>query len=495
MSYVFCYVVLNVCVYLFKQVNLMNKKLGLNNATLSKSGARLKRHYQQRFQKLDNLIRRCEETSERTRRLRERGVLRDQLAEELAISEELDCQREMMLTKQQFEDDPIWKHSDPTPPPTTAQMVAGSPHGRPSSAATRIGLYSGTATTTTSTHFSRRPKPEIVEDDSCDEHAVAPLPMRAKRNELTMKWHRDEPANALSSEMTSKIETVTFSALTARKSEDDSRSDFEDDEDDDDDDEDDDEDEEEDEDKNDLKSANVDQRVQSVPTKLKATRPASAPSSTRSFRNRKFQQQKGLEKLKNKKVKFRNGSRSKSNVTNDENENTKSNSESDSSDSDDYFDESDEQEMNNKASAGSRKHKRVALMGTRANVAADNNKVELHKSQLALELEEFIDLYGKDVFSIDYDRSLKRGESLPMEAKREVFSVISSFLMANNERRVTIQGRKKGKPKEGAKSSVSADSVAKDTLGIMDLFLRDMKQRHEKIQSTNLVSMFHGNCF
>jgi hypothetical protein len=413
----------------------------------------------------------------------------------LAISEELDCQREMMLTKQQFEDDPIWKHSDPTPPPTTAQMVAGSPHGRPSSAATRIGLYSGTATTTTSTHFSRRPKPEIVEDDSCDEHAVAPLPMRAKRNELTMKWHRDEPANALSSEMTSKIETVTFSALTARKSEDDSRSDFEDDEDDDDDDEDDDEDEDEDEDKNDLKSANVDQRVQSVPTKLKATRPASAPSSTRSFRNRKFQQQKGLEKLKNKKVKFRNGSRSKSNVTNDENENTKSNSESDSSDSDDYFDESDEQEMNNKASAGSRKHKRVALMGTRANVAADNNKVELHKSQLALELEEFIDLYGKDVFSIDYDRSLMRGESLPMEAKREVFSVISSFLMANNERRVTIQGRKKGKPKEGAKSSVSADSVAKDTLGIMDLFLRDMKQRHEKIQSTNLVSMFHGNCF
>mmetsp|Transcript_34949 Transcript_34949/g.65218 ORF Transcript_34949/g.65218 Transcript_34949/m.65218 type:complete len:1216 (-) Transcript_34949:699-4346(-) len=487
------------------KVALVNKKLGLSDATLSKSGVRLKKNYQRRFQRLDTLIRKCEECAAKTRSLRERGLLRDQVAEELAISEELNSQREMMLTKQQFEDDPLWKRPPHVPPAQSSS--------RPQSAGP------------TSVHFSRRPvavkKSDGVadsgedgsaslEEEQGDEHT--PLPgLMSKRSEVVMKWHREDPAGTaqqrhrsiiktvtmdelaanakkeaeLSDQLarTSKIETVTMDALKERDEDDDFS------------------DEEEDEDEDDEdRTPPAGQDKESQP-RLKAQRPASAPSSSssRSLRHRKVQHsqessdtfyKQGHDSTTARKVKFSRKpttSRSRSDVSKSKSKDS-GQSDSDSSDSDDdYFDEEEEEEFKSSSGDSARptRHKRAALMGARANVATDNDKTERHKSQLAMELDDFMDVYGKDVFTNAYKRpGLQRGESLPIEAKREVFTVISTFLMANNnaEKRSTVQG---GKNVVGGAGPVTANSVAKDTLGIMDLFLRDMKQRHQKVQNQN----------
>ena len=64
------------------QVQLANKKSGLYSATLSKSGVRLKHSYQRRFDRLAALLQQCEQCSEKTRRIRARGVLCDELVED-----------------------------------------------------------------------------------------------------------------------------------------------------------------------------------------------------------------------------------------------------------------------------------------------------------------------------------------------------------------------------------------------------------------------------
>ena len=420
-----------------------------------------------------------------------------------AITEELNSQREMMLTQQHYQDDPLWRRPDPpTAPPSLSPSSRTHLSPRPRSA-------SATSTAHSSSHTQSKLRASAAGGTRTTESADTDAPPALRpplespaltRHKQEVKWHRgpvmggstQRARDQVSNKSTVPILQVTMANMEARAKEIDefsSGDDIDDDDDDIDDDDDDSSEEEED--------RGGDRDRFAAVGGLKAQRPNSAPASAsvRSIRTKKLQGKEEERSVKknirfgnDKKVGRHDGEESKQ----QQSEGATAALESSSSDDEDDYEEEEENEAEGGKATNTKKkrvevlrqHKRHALMGPRALVAADNDEVTLHKTQLAMEIDEFVDLYGQDVFTVDYSG----GGRDVIESKRVAFTVISNYLLANNkEEELNAMKGKKGKKGSKEKKVVAGD-VAKDTLGIMNLFMKDMKQRHDKVQMHNKVS-------
>lgn len=396
------------------QVNLFNEKSGLHSAALTKSGVRLKQHYQHRFQHIASLIKHHEECANTTKRLRARGVLRDELLEDQAIAKELDSQRELTMTRKRYGADPLWKR------PVNA--TASPPHsGRVNHDSSGIESESGTG----------------CDGDSYQAGGEAstnnsPMKTSPRRHQNQIKWHRNptqDDGKQPTTMISSPIKHVTLASLAAEMDSDDS-SDSEDEE------------------------SEVPSTLTNTATDVSskaARRPTSAPSTT-SFRSHKIKKQ----------IK-QSAETSHRNIAEDD-------SCDESSEGGGEDDHDDGEEESSISLRNSYRHKRPALMGPRAQVASDNDQVSIHKTQLATEIDAFVELYGRDALT-----SGKRQE----QGQGTAFSVVSTYLLANAK----LLGSRRNYERTGSRDAKM------DTLGIMDIFLRDMKQRHEKVQQYNVVSL------
>lgn len=389
-----------------------------------------------------------------------------------AITEELNSQREMMLTKQQYEDDPLWRRPEPpiapAPSTSTSSLSARAQLSRrPRSAATTTKARFSSNTDSKATAAAAgggRGSSSTTSDVEKGGTVPQPLGMESPgltRHKQEIKWHRGPVmggGNQISNNSTAPILPVTMASLAAKAQELDELS----------------SDEEMSDDDSVDKQQEINVGTDKVVVALKARRPKSAPTSAaiRSFRTSKLKKKEELMKRKS---------------TPGDSDNAENNS---SDDDDDYEDEEEVDEVGLEAAAVKKKkreimrlHKRHALMGPRAVVASDNDHVKLHKTQLAMEIDEFVDLYGQDVCSINYSGGTRE----VTEGKRVAFTFISTYLMANSKE---VEDGEKGKGMRHLKGKrkVKAEQVAEDTLGIMNLFLKDMKMRHDKVQLQNKVS-------
>ena len=438
------------------------------DATLSKSGARLKNAYERRFNRLANLIKKCEECKENTKRIRARGLLRDELIEDLAIEEELNSQREMILTKQQYLDDPLWRRPDPPSVPVPSKL------SRPRSA-TGSNIKHNRRLINRNTPQERGINESLSSQKELEEskgHVPQSPPLPFKRHQNQIRWHqgpkmgKSNVVDNVSNKSNTPILPVSMAAINARAREMESYSSG---------DESDDTDEEVKETDTDQSNADVNGNVgnvydQNFPVKEPAgvPRPKSAPSSS-AINNRCFGH-KHEQSYKSKKAHGNKDEVSESSSTSD----------------DDIADGDDDKLENIQVVAPTRyRHKRQALMGPRAQVANDNKNIELHKTQLGLEIDDFMDVYGKDVFKVDYSGA-SREKSGTFTNQRQAFTIISSHLLQASikERR---EKSKNGKVDDA--TEVKAEELAQDTLDIMGLFLQGMKSRHEKIQMENNMTV------